>query len=821
VAATAGRILGRPQSDNSGPVIGQAQSTVSKRAVAVPPTRRVHAELFAASPTDPRARRPSDAIRAMACLVLLLVAAVLSVIGHDVDARLSDALVDFPGFLRALWLVGVWGAVLWAAALLVIMLVRRRPLLAAEAVLASILAIGGAACVAALVGESPGDVFSRVGDINGPPVFPHGVLAMTSALLATLAPRLTVPFRRVGRCFIGAQLLGALFLGATPASGAVAAIALGLFAGTTLHLVFGSPGGFPTVGRVRSALEDLGVEVDGLHPVSMGREGSVLLAGQDSMGPVQVKVYGRDAWDGELVASAWRRVWYRGTQRTARLGRVEYVEHEGLVTFLAQRSGARVPQVITAGLGDNGDALIAVRPDGTSLLDGAATLDPDELATLWDQLAILHASGIAHRRIDLDRVVKHADHTAGFSDLASATVQSRPVDKLEDQAQLMAIGLLSSGEEVAVERARTALGDAGLVALLPYLQEAVVPPYVRAGLHQRKIALDDVRKRLTSQLGVSEIELTQIRRVTWKSLLSLALLAVAAYTLIGMLADIDLGSFVRALRDANWWWLGAALLIGQLPRVANAVSTMGSTTQPLPLGPTALMQYASCYVNLAVPSSAGRVALTTRFFQRFGVSPATALSAGVIDSVSEFVTQVVLFLLVFFVSDVDLGLSVSQDQLSGLATTALIILGALLVAGIVAALVPSLRAKAVTSLQQARDALQVLRSPTKLLQLYGGNLLSQLLFAITLGACVRAFGMHLPLSDVILINTVVSLFAGILPVPGGVGVTEGGLSLGLTRAGVPAELAFAIALSYRFAVFYLPPLWGYLSFKWLAARHYL
>jgi hypothetical protein len=181
------------------------------------------------------------------------------------------------------------------------------------------------------------------------------MLAVTSAVLATLAPRLTVPFRRVGRWLILVQLLGALCLRATLASGAVAAIALGLLAGTTLHLVFGSPGGFPTVGRVRSALEDLGLEVDGLHPVSMGREGSVLFAGRDSVGPVQVKVYGRDAWDGELLASAWRRVWYRGTQRTARLDRVEYVEHEGLVTFLAQRSGARVPHIITAGLGDNGD----------------------------------------------------------------------------------------------------------------------------------------------------------------------------------------------------------------------------------------------------------------------------------------------------------------------------------------------------------------------------------------------------------------------------------------------------------------------------------
>ena len=800
---------------------GHAQNTVSQPATAIPSRHRVHAELFAAGRDDPRARRPSDAIRAVAYLLLLLVAAVLSVVGHDFDTRLSNALVDLPAFLHALWLLGVWGAVGWAVALLVIMLVRGRPLLTVEALVASILAIGGSACIAALVGGSPGDVFSRIGDVGRPPVFPPVMLAMTSAVLATLAPRLTVPFRRVGRWLIIVQLLGALCLGATLASGAVAAIALGLLAGTTLHLVFGSPGGFPTVRRVRSALEDLGLEVDGLHPVSMGREGSVLFAGRDSVGPVQVKVYGRDAWDGELLASAWRRVWYRGTQRTARLGRVEYVEHEGLVTFLAQRSGARVPHVITAGLGDNGDALIAVRPDGAPLLYGATALDSDELATLWDQLALLHASGIAHRRIDLDRVVKHADHTVGFSDLASATVQSRPVDRLEDRAQLIAMGVLSSGEEPAVARARTALGDPGLVAVLPYLQEAVLPPHVRTGLRRRKIALDDVRKRLSSQLDVSEIELTQIRRVTWKSLLSLLLLIVATYTLIGMLADIDLGSFVRALGDANWWWLGAALLIGQLPRITNAVSTIGSTTQPLPLGPTALMQFASCYVNLAVPSSAGRVALTTRFFQRFGVSSATALSAGVIDSVSEFVTQVVLFLLVFFVSDVDLGLSVSQDQLSGLATTALIILAVLLVAGAVAFLVPSLRAKARTSLLQARDALQVLRSPSKLLQLYGGNLLSQLLFALTLGACVRAFGMHLPLSDLILINTVVSLFAGLLPVPGGVGVTEGGISLGLTRAGVPAELAFAIALSYRFAVFYLPPIWGYVCFKWLAARRYL
>jgi uncharacterized membrane protein YbhN (UPF0104 family) len=258
-----------------------------------------------------------------------------------------------------------------------------------------------------------------------------------------------------------------------------------------------------------------------------------------------------------------------------------------------------------------------------------------------------------------------------------------------------------------------------------------------------------------------------------------------------------------------------------MPRLANAVSTMGSTPQELPFGPTAALQFATCYVNLAVPSSAGRVAITTRYFQRFGVPPAAALSAGVIDSVSEFLVELALFVLVFFISDVDLKLSVSEDQLSGVATTALIVIAALVVAGAIAFAVPSLRQRVLGWFHQARDALQVLRNPRKLVQLYGGNLLSQLLFAMTLGACVRAFGFYVPLSTLILINTVVTLFAGLLPVPGGVGVSEAGLSLGLTRAGIPSETAFAIALTYRFATFYLPPIWGLSSYRWMTSRRYL
>jgi uncharacterized membrane protein YbhN (UPF0104 family) len=777
-------------------------------------------QVFASRPDDPRARRAVDALRAFFWLGLLVVAAVQSVIGADLDERFGRFLVAFPGFLHFLWITGYWGAVGWVGALAVIIAVRGRWRLLLEIVIAAGLAVGMAALVAELASKSPSDVFRHFGHGKGPATFPPGTLVVTSAALATVAPRLTLPFRRFGRALIVAQIVGSLFLGAALASGAIAAIAVGLLAGTMLHLAFGSPGGLPTLGRVQAALHDLDVDLADLHPSSIARDGVVFLEGTDAHGVVQVKVYGRDAWDGEFVADAWRRIWYRGNTRRFRLSRVEYVEHEGFMTFLAQRAGVRVPEVVSAGLADNGDALIALRPAGTALTDEQNSLAPAQLGSLWKQLALLHAARITHRRIDLDRIGTHEAEGA-FVDLSSASVQCEDVEELKDRAQLFALTVVTSGEDVAVAGARTALQDDGLAALLPYVQVAATPPLVRSALRRQHLALDDTRKRCAELLGTHDPDLVKVQRVTLRSLVQLALFAIAAYTLIGLLGNIDFGTFFRALGSANWWWLGAALLVGQTPRVANAFSAMGSLEQPLPLGPTTQLQFASCYVNLAVPSSAGRVAITTRFYQRFGVPAAKALSAGMIDSLAQFLVQLVLFLSIFFISDVNIGLSVSQDQLNGVATTALIVLGTLVLLVGIGLLIPKVRARIFETARQVRSAMNVLRSPTKLVQLFGGNLTSQVLFAVTLGMCVRAFGFYVPLSKLILINSVVTLFASLIPVPGGVGVSEGGLSLGLTRVGVPASLAFAIALSYRFVVFYLPPLWGFFSLRWLNHHQYL
>lgn len=51
--------------------------------------------------------------------------------------------------------------------------------------------------------------------------------------------------------------------------------------------------------------------------------------------------------------------------------------------------------------------------------------------------------------------------------------------------------------------------------------------------------------------------------------------------------------------------------------------------------------------------------------------------------------------------------------------------------------------------------------------------------------CVRAFGADASLAQLLVVYNLSSLLAGILPVPGGIGVMEAALSTGLIAAGVP------------------------------------
>jgi uncharacterized protein (TIRG00374 family) len=124
-------------------------------------------------------------------------------------------------------------------------------------------------------------------------------------------------------------------------------------------------------------------------------------------------------------------------------------------------------------------------------------------------------------------------------------------------------------------------------------------------------------------------------------------------------------------------------------------------------------------------------------------------------------------------------------------------------------------------LKKMTAAFVVLRSPQKALMLFGGNLGAQVVFALGIWASLHAFGYSLGIVQLLFVNAAVSLVAGLLPVPGGIGVSEAGLAAGFVALGIPSEVALAAAVLYRISSFYLPPLGGFFCLRWLQRNNFL
>jgi uncharacterized protein (TIRG00374 family) len=115
----------------------------------------------------------------------------------------------------------------------------------------------------------------------------------------------------------------------------------------------------------------------------------------------------------------------------------------------------------------------------------------------------------------------------------------------------------------------------------------------------------------------------------------------------------------------------------------------------------------------------------------------------------------------------------------------------------------------------------VARDRRKRVELFGGTIASELLYALALGATCLAYGVHLNLAQLVFVNTTASVLSSVIPVPGGIGAAEAALSTGLIAMGVEESTAFAIAITQRLCTFYLPPIWGYFSLRWLSRKGYV
>ena len=736
------------------------------------------------------------------------------------DEDVGQALVTVLGWAPAVWRAALVGAIVLALAIVGDVLVRRRWALARDLVIALLVVAGLASVLGRLV---HGDwlplevhVFSRWG-------FPELRLACVVAVLVVAGPELVRPVRKLATWLVPLATLGTVAIEASLPSNALAGLALGLTAGVSVRLAFGTAAGVPPTERVRTALLALGVEVNDLRISARQRVGAAVFVGHDVSGsPLKVRVLGRDAQDTQRLARRWRLLAYRDPPRSAPVGRLEQVEHEALATLMAAQAGVRVPEVVAVGLGPEDDAIVVTRqPDIEPLEASRPDQVSDELLEdLWQQVAQLHEAGISHGRLNASNVLV-CDDGPMLVDMSAATLGA-PQSALDlDVAELLVASAVLVGPERALSKAVEAGWRDAVARVLPYLQRAALTPHLRDLARSHELGLKSLRAAAAEATGSAQPEIAPLRRVRPKDVVLTAAVIFAAYVLITQLAAIGFDTIADELREADVAWVVVALILAQCTFIGSGVSVRGTVATPLALLPCVLLQSAIKFINLTVPSSAGRIGMNLRFLQRMGVPRAQAVAAGAVDDVSETIVQAALFLLTLPL----VGATVDTSELRGGGPDSRLLAGiaaALLVTVVVVLAVPKVHAKVVPGVRSALSGLwRVARIRRKRMELFGGNVGSELLYALALGATCLAYGVDLNLAQLVFINSSASVLSSLIPVPGGIGAAEAALSAGLIAMGVDESTAFAIAITQRLCTFYLPPIWGYFSLRWLSRKGYV
>jgi glycosyltransferase 2 family protein len=776
--------------------------------------------LLTPAETGRRNRRTIEgALLGAAAIVVGLTAVVArSAPGHDEDV--GRALTTVLGWAEALWRVGFVGLLGLALVIVVGVLIRRRWDLVRD-LLVAVLVLGAAGSILGRIVESDwapleGHLLSRWG-------YPELRLTAATAVLVVAGPELVHWARVLAAWLVPLATVSAVVLGAALPSAALGALALGLGAGAIVRLLFGSAAGVPPTEHVREAMAALGVEVSDLSPATRQHVGSAEYVGHDAEGrKLNVRVLGRDAQDTQRLARRWRLLAYRDPPRSAPVGRLEQVEHEGLATLMAAQAGVRVPGVVTAALGPEGDALFVTRrPDVDPLeLSSPDQVRDETLRDLCGQVARLHAAGISHGRLNLSNVLD-TDEGPMLVALSAATLGA-PQSALDmDVAELLVACCVLVGPDRTLRIAVEAGWSDAVARVLPYLQRAALTPHLRDLARTQEVGLKELRAQAATATGREVPETVPLRRVRPKDVLTTVAVGFAAYLLITQLAEIGFGTIADSLRDASLPWVIVGLLLAQLTFVTSAISLRGAVLTPLPLLPCVVLASAVKFINLTVPSSAGRIAISVRFLQKMGAPPGEAIAAGAVDKLSETIVELVLVLalLPFVDFDIDtsgIGSAVPSGRVVGVIVLALVAIVVLVLA------VPSVREKVVPSVRDGLSSLwAVAKDRGKRIELFGGNLGTEVLFALALGAVCHAYGVNLLLIQLLVINMAASALSSLIPVPGGVGAAEAGLTAGLVAVGVDESTAFAIALTHRLCTNYLPPIWGYFSLAWLERKGYV
>jgi glycosyltransferase 2 family protein len=643
-------------------------------------------------------------------------------------------------------------------------------------------------------------------------------LAALVAGATAASPMMTAPWRRVAWIAVAVTALVRIITATQAPVSLLVTLVLGSAVGSAVLVAFGSPRRRPGSATLRAGLAAAGFEVDELGEERTVRDMRTYQGTADGRA-IDVVFLDQDDRDIELFSRVLRSIRVRDVdeQRLSVKPQVRAAQL-ALATSMAERADARVPPVLSVAPIDRDSAIIVTAaPQGRTLAElGADEVSDGALDDLWRQVGLLHDSRMAHRSLSRDHLVIDGD-LATIVGLDTALLASSSESRAVDRAELIVSTALVVGVDRALDAAVRNADAAALEATLPFMQLPALPQHARREAKKPKHLMDDLRTGLQERLGVEEVQLAELERISVAKSVSWLGFAVLAFFVLTLVSNWS--AIVDTMSGLNPLWIVPILIVTLLGTVGGAMSLSGSVVRPIALGEATIVMFGQSFLNRFTPMNAGGMAMRIRYLQKGGTDATVATAAIGLTSAASGVVQVLFFVFFLLATSTDPtgGLNLSGNGGPDVSVIAVFV-GAAVIAAIFIAATPKLRRwvgrfLTTTFAKIKQDFGELARRPTKLSLLFGGQAVAKLSTIIAFALSCRAFDVDLSFIELGALYMVANTVASAVPSPGGVGAIEAALVFMLTSAAVDDATAWAVVLLFRLINYWFPTIPGYAALK--------
>lgn len=646
--------------------------------------------------------------------------------------------------------------------------------------------------------------------------FPAADVAIMAALAVITKPYLPRRARYVGHLLTVLVAVADVHLGEHLPLCALGGALLGAAAGGLVHLIGGVPGRKVSEEVVRRELE-----VAGFTPVSIvpmryrvlePREFAVRTGDGDVL---RVKVVRRMRRRAGLWFRLGRLLTLLEVPDDPRLSTPHHeVEHEAYVALLAERAGVRTPPVVLAcGLEHAPPMLVRRQVQGRRLSQvPARELDDELLRAIWRQISVLGAAGIAHHDLRAKNILVDPDGLPWLLSFTFSYAGAGPARRAQDLAEAMVSLASVVGVDRTVSTAIEALSQEQVQAALTNLHPFALPRRVRSQTDIGRYLLAALRETLADRTGCPIPSFrSPVRPMT---VVGLLLIGAAVYLLLPELSSMR--EVLTALRNANWWWLGVAVVTGFAGIVFSAVSVVGSSRVRLPFWSTTAVQVAAAFTGRTTPGGVGFFGINLVFMERLGLRRSLAVGITVLNQAATGAVAFVVGVVGLFGAGMsgalrNLSIPTGWPVLLG-------VVGGLFVVGLLLGSPYGRRRILRPSWDVARELLETLHHPVRALQLCGGALGYLIVSGVGLGASLAAITPNFSWVAVVTVFVVANTVGHLAPAPGGLGAVEAVMIAGLGAVGIVPTAAVTAVLTSRLLTYWLPVLPGIVMFRYLQHR---